>query len=236
MMAATTTLLNLSARITPRWRLAALLAGCGLLAGCSGLSNTVDAVSDTGSSLGSRFSTLFGGNSQAVGEPSAPQATTNSQLGCPPLSIRAGASTFTIGRPGKPAIGDDVSYQVTITRTARDCVLAEDTIGARIGVEGRIIVGPAGAPPVVDVPLRVAIVHETTSGTKSVFSKFYKVSVQMPPDGGNTTYSFVAEDINYPVPTAAQNSGYVYYIGFDPQGLRNSAPAPRTARRTKPTG
>lgn len=236
MMAATTTRLNSSARTSPRWCIAALLAGASLLGGCSGLSSTVDAVSDTGSSIGSRFSTLFGGNSQAAGEPSAPQATTNSQLSCPPLSIRSGASTFTIGRPGKPAVGDDVSYQVTITRTARDCVLAQDTIGARIGVEGRIIVGPAGAPPVVDVPLRVAIVHETTNGTKAVFSKFYKISVQMPSDGSNTSYSFVAEDIDYPVPTAAQNAGYVYYIGFDPQGLRNAAPAPRTARRAKPTG
>lgn len=216
-----------------RW--ASCLAAAAVVAGCSGITGAVESVSDTGSALGSRFSQLFGGKSQPVGEPSSAERTTNSELSCPPLSIRNGASTYTVGVPGKPAIGQDVRYQVTIINTARDCTLAGDIIGARIGVEGRIIVGPAGAPPTVDIPLRVAVVQETTQGTKAIFTKFYRTSVTMPADGSNTTYSFVAEDVDYPVPSANANQYYVYYIGFDPNGLKPE-PAARPGRRAKPSG
>ncbi len=216
-----------------RW--ASCLVAASLASGCSGISGAVDSVSDTGSAIGSRFSQLFGGKSQPVGEPSAPVATTNSALGCPPLSIRNGASTFTVGAPGKPAIGSDVRYQVTITNIARDCTLAGDIIGARIGIEGRIIVGPAGAPPTVDIPIRVAVVQETTQGTKAIFTKLYRASVTMPADGGNTTYSFVAEDVDYQVPSSSANQYYIYYVGFDANGLKPE-PAPRPGRRAKASG
>ena len=216
-----------------RWT--SCLVAAALVSGCSGITGAVDAVSDTGSAIGSRFSQLFGGKSQPVGEPSAPVQTTGSSLGCPPLSIRNGASTYTVGVPGKPAAGQDVRYQVTITNIARDCTLAGDVIGARIGVEGRVIVGPAGAPPTVDIPLRVAVVQETTQGTKAIFTKFYRISVTMPADGGNTTYSFVAEDVDYQAPSANANQSYIYYIGFDPNGIKPEA-APRVGRRAKPSG
>ena len=47
--------------------------------------------------------------------------------------------------PGKPAVGNDLRYQATITRTARDCTQNGGQITARIGIQGRVIAGPAGA-------------------------------------------------------------------------------------------
>ena len=112
---------------------------------------------DSGPSLGTRFSELFGSKSQAVGEP-APPAVDNEPT-CPPVSIRAGASTFAVGAPGKEAAGNDLRYQATITRTARDCSQNGGQITARIGILGRVIAGPAGSPATVEIPLRVAVVQ-----------------------------------------------------------------------------
>jgi hypothetical protein len=213
------------------------LAVCGLatalLSGCGG--GSMFGSSDGGSSLGSRFSQLFGSNSQAVGDPqpSAKQAAADTELTCPPVSIRAGASTLAVGLPNKPASGGDLRYQVTITRTARDCNLNAGQITARVGIEGRVIVGPAGAPPSVDVPLRVAVVQEGVQD-KIIFTKFYKTSVAMTSD--NAAYSFVAEDVVYPPPQGGAGDSYVFYIGFDPNGLKSQPPPPRAPKRAKPQG
>lgn len=197
----------------------------GLLAGCGG-GSMFGTSSGTGSSTSSRFSQLFGSNSQEVGTSSSPssQATENSGLTCPSVAIRFGASTLAVGAPGKPASGNDLRYQGTITRTARDCNLANNQITARIGIQGRVIVGPAGAPPTVDIPMRVAVVQEGAP-EKIIFTKAFRTSVAIPPDQLNTEFSVVAEDIVYPAPTAAANDAYVFYIGFDPAGLKPEAPA-----------
>ncbi|MCF2525176.1 hypothetical protein [Bradyrhizobium sp. G127] len=200
------------------------LSGCGggSMFGSSGGSSS-------GSSFGSRFSQLFGSKSQEASTASSPstQATENSDLTCPSVAIRFGASTLSVGLPGKPASGSDLRYQGTITRTARDCNLQGGQITARIGIVGRIIAGPAGAPPTVDVPMRVAVV-EDGAPEKVITTKAIRTTVTM--EGENTEFSLVAEDITYPTPTETANDKYVFYIGFDPAALK---PEPARGRKKK---
>ena len=192
----------------------AALSGCGggSMFGSSGGSSS-------GSSFGSRFSQLFGSKSQEASTASAPstQATENSDLTCPSVAIRFGASTLSVGLQGKPASGSDLRYQGTITRTARDCNLQGGQITARIGIMGRIIAGPAGAPPTVDVPMRVAVVQEGAP-EKVIVTKAFRTTVTM--EGENTEFSLVAEDVTYPTPTEAANDKYIFYVGFDPAALK----------------
>ena len=135
------------------------------------------------SSIGSKFSQLFGSKSQEATTSATPssQATENSDLSCPSVAIRFGASTLAVGTPGKPASGNDLRYQGSITRTARDCNLQGGQITARIGVMGRIITGPAGAPPTVDVPMRVALVQEGAP-EKVIVTKAFRTSVALEGD------------------------------------------------------
>jgi hypothetical protein len=179
-------------------------------------------------SITDRFKNLFGGSSEppATVEPGPPRATEADEQTCPDVSIRAGASTYAVGLPGKPATGNDLRFQATITRTARDCTLRGGEIIARIGIQGRVIAGPAGAPATVDVPLRVAVVHEGVS-PKTITTKVYQTSVAMSADG-NVPFSLVAEDVVYPAPPGASGDSYVFYIGFDPQALRSE---PRSRRK-----
>lgn len=199
----------------------------GALTGCGG-GSMFGSSSGTGtsSSAGSRFSQLFGSNSQeaTTTATASTQSTDNSDLTCPRVQIRFGASTLAVGLPGKPASGSDLRYQGTITRTARDCNLSNGKITARIGIQGRVIVGPAGAPPTVDVPIRVAVVQDGAP-EKIIFTKAYRTSVEIPPGELNADYSLVAEDMTYPAPSADANDSYIFYVGFDPAGLKPEAPS-----------
>ncbi len=132
-----------------RLRVALALAVAGALSGCGG-GSMFGASSDSSPSISDRFGQLFGSKSQAVGE--APPPAVDNELTCPSVSIRAGASTYAVAAPGKQAVGNDLRYQATITRTARDCNLNGGQITARIGIQGRVIAGPAGNPPTIEVP------------------------------------------------------------------------------------
>ncbi len=204
-------------------RSAALAAlACTVLAGCGG-GSAIFSSSPGSPGITSRFSQLFGSRSQEAGTPVAAQGQPQGELSCPGVSIRAGASTLRVGvQPGDVQSPTELRFQSTITRTARDCNLAAGQITARIGIEGRIIVGPAGAPPQVDIPLRVAVVLEAIQ-EKIVFTKAYRTTVAIPPGETSIPFSFVAEDIVYAVPPPSA-SEYVFYVGFDPAGLR---PEPR---------
>ena len=163
---------------------------------------------------------LFGGgSSEEKPAPAAPsEATSESDLTCPPITVRAGASTFKVGAPGKEAVGNDLRYQATISKTARECTINGGEITAKIGIQGRVIAGPAGAPPSVQVPLRVAVVQAGV-GEKVIATKAYQTTVAMTEDS-SVPFVLVAEDLVYPAPKGAVADSYVFYVGFDPQALK----------------
>lgn len=216
------------ARVLPSLMLLAVagvtLAGCGggsLFGGGSPSSGSSPSVTD-------RFTQLFSGKSTEVGAPQSPQADANS-LTCPSVAIRPGASTYSVANPGKEAIGNDLKFQATITRTARDCNLVNGQVTVRVGIQGRIIVGPAGAPESIDVPLRVAVVQEGVN-PKTITTKVFQTNVQL--NGQDSVpYSLVGEDIVYPAPSPDANDSYVFYIGFDPQALKPEPRAPKAHKK-----
>jgi hypothetical protein len=205
----------------------ALAVAGALLSGCGG-GSMFGASSDSSPSISDRFGQLFGSKSQAVGE-KAPDPAAN-ELACPPVSIRAGASTYAVGLPDKPATGSDLRYQATITRTARDCTQVGDQISARIGIQGRVITGPAGNPPTVEIPLRVAVVQGGIN-EKTIATKVYRTMVSLS-EAGNVSFSLVGEDLLYPIPPRAVGDSYIFYIGFDPQAL-TPEPKPKAAKKKK---
>jgi hypothetical protein len=195
----------------------------------AGLAGGLLAAPASAQSLSDRFKSLFGGKSD---EPAAAPVTPESQdigdLTCPPVSIRAGASTYAVGAPGKEPVGNDLRFQATISKTARECSYNAGVITARIGIQGRVIAGPAGAPNSVQVPLRVAVVQGGVS-EKTIATKVYQTTVNMT-ESGSEPFTLVAEDLAYPAPSGAVGDSYVFYIGFDPQALK---PEPKQRPKKK---
>lgn len=181
-------------------------------------------------SLTDRFKSLFGGKSdepaQSKPAPAPGQSAADDDIDCPQVTVRAGASTYGVGATGKPAVGNDVRFQASITKMARECVRNGSEIVARVGIQGRVIAGPAGAPNTVEVPLRVAVVQGGV-GEKVIASKAYRTTVEMS-EGGSVPFTFVAEDLSYPVPSAAVADSYIFYVGFDPQAL---SPEPKARKK-----
>lgn len=147
----------------------------------------------------------------------------DTQYDCPEVKIRYGASTLMIG--DKPGQGEpnplDVKYQGSITRTARECHLAGNIMTMKVGVEGRIITGPAGKPGTVDVPLRIVVVQEGVGNMKPIVSKFAREPVTINNAVGRVTFTHIEPDISFPLPTPVTDiSQYMVYVGFDPLGAQ----------------
>jgi hypothetical protein len=202
-----------------RCRRIALLAAIAFATGYG-----VFAAPASSQSLGDRFKSLFGVRPEQPADAPGDEP----DLTCPPVSIRAGASTYAVAAPGKQPVGNDIRFQATITRTARDCTKNGDQITARVGIQGRVIAGPAGAPASVEIPLRVAVVQGGVQ-EKTIATKVYRTTVSMSEDG-SVPFALVAEDMVYPVPLGAAGDSYIFYIGFDPQALKPE-PKPKAARK-----
>jgi hypothetical protein len=199
--------------------IAAIVISCLALGGCGS--------SGVSSGMGSLFSSspldFFHDSSKvATGNPasgaSAPAVDPN--LDCPEVTVRTGAATLLIG--GKPGTGEpnpmDVRYQGSITRTARECHVNAGIFTIKVGIEGRVITGPAGGPGTVDVPLRIAVVQEGVN-PKTIVSKFARETVTIAEGAGRATFTHIDPDISFPVPRpASAMSSYVVYVGFDPLG------------------
>ena len=77
---------------------------------------------------------------------------------CPRVDVTEGGAalrTYAGGRTGSP---EALRSQLTISNVARECIGRPDgTIVVKVGVEGRALIGPAGAPGRFDAPIHVVV-------------------------------------------------------------------------------
>jgi hypothetical protein len=185
-----------------------------LLLGCSFGATSKDAA-DT--STGNRLTNPFSSSPPApAGKPDFNPAD------CPDIEIRTGAGTLTVGNTPQTS-ATDVRYQLTFGQLARQCIAVGSSLTIKVGVQGRVILGPAGSPGGVEVPLRYAIVSEGAA-PKTIFTKFKRLPVDVPPDRSNLAFSDI-DDMTIPFPTASELSTYVVYVGFDSMGDAPEKPA-----------
>ncbi len=152
---------------------------------------------------------------------------------CPDMQIRSGASTLIVSsKPGEGTPSPlDVRYQGTIVRLARECRLNAGLLTIKVGIEGRIVTGPAGVPGTVNVPLRIAVVEDAVR-PKTIVSRLANIPVTVNSAVDSVTFTHVDPDVAFPAPNPlSQVDLYVIYVGFDPMaGQQQKAPTRR--RRT----
>jgi hypothetical protein len=204
-------------------RLAALFGAVAVVAGCSGGSLP----SLTGS-MPNWFSRS--GNAATEAQASVPGRVLEDD--CPSVDIRSGASTLAVGANPKEPTATELRYQLTFLEMARQCFLDGGTVRMRVGVQGRGIVGPAGAPPQVNAPIRYAVVQEGVH-PKTIVTKFRRVPVTLDPVN-STTFVDIEEDLSFPMPPQADLQKYVVYVGFDEAGDRGQPQAKKRAPAKAP--
>ena len=146
--------------------------------------------------------------------------TQQANVDCPLIDIRQGAGTLTIPLPPPDGSNDAMSlkYQGTFTRAARDCKVVNGQLVMKIGVQGRVIVGPAGGPGQIEVPLRLAVVDQTPAGSKTILTKLVLIPVMVTSDDAGALFTHIEDNFAFPLPSSAELDNYLVYIGFDPIG------------------
>jgi hypothetical protein len=171
--------------------------------------------------------------SKPAGDAPATAAVASPEFECPSIAIRRGASTLALSaNPAEPS-ALNLRYQVGFGDTARECRLAPgNVVVMRVGVEGRVILGPAGAPGHIDVPLRIAVVQEGVA-PKTILTKLHRVPVTIPPGSTNVPFTHIEEDLTFTLPKGNEIDSYIVYVGFDPIGAhemdRRRSPRPTRA-------
>jgi hypothetical protein len=219
-----------------------LVAAALGLGACSSVSNLLDsssadkpqsagapAASPSSSSTGLLSGIGVGSPTPASGE----AALKPEDYPCPEVTVRPGAGTLLLG--SKSSVGEigamDLRYQGTLVKFARECMPRAGIMTMKIGIEGRIITGPAGGPGTVEVPLRLAVVQEGPD-PKTVVSKLARIPVTVGEATPNVDFTHVDQDVAFPIPRPMTALGsYIVYVGFDPAAATPQKPPPRKRKR-----
>jgi hypothetical protein len=180
---------------------------------------TATASAPTSTSFTSRVKGWFTGDSgqPLAAAPSQTQASTD--FDCPTVDFRQGAATLTVNDSKAENAALSLKYQASFVKTARECDVHGDMVTIRVGVQGRVVVGPAGAPGTVTVPLRYALVREGIE-PRTLWTKLFAIPVTLSGSQLNVPFTHVEEEMTVPVPSRGELAAYIIYIGFDPDGLK----------------
>lgn len=204
------------ARLAARIALPALafaLAACGTV-------NPDDPNRPTANTKGLGAQLLLGNTNPT---PMTPPEDLALKRACPPVEVLEGAAAFRVTDP--PNVSDPfaVRYQASLAESARECSSLGVEAAIRVGIVGRVIIGPKGAPGSFRVPLRIAVLDETS---KPVFSQVRLVEVAVPAGETKADFTHIEDGISVPVP-ANRFKDWRIVIGYDTV----APPEPRSARR-----
>jgi hypothetical protein len=149
------------------------------------------------------------------------------ELDCPPVEIDEGGASARIGGTDNAS----VRYQFDIGQTARECApVTNNQFTLKVGVSGRLVIGPAGKPGAYSVPLRVVVRDEVLK--KDAFSKVYKIEADAS-SGDGAPFTFVTEPIPLPMTRTDLADDYTLTVGFDSGKGEPPLPKPHKPRPAK---
>jgi len=194
-------------------------------------SSPAPADSSGGSSFTQRIKNMFSSGSSSGQEKVAATAPSgpDPNLDCPSVTVRSGAATLAVNAPGADPSPTNLRFQASIAQTARECAVNAGNMTMKVGIQGRVILGPDGAPGKVEVPMRLALVREGIE-PRTIWTKLYRVQVMVPSGESNVAFVQVEEGMTFPVPNRTDLEAYVVYVGFDPSAL---APPEKPRRPSK---
>src|SRR5262249_25376909 len=207
---------------------AGLIVSAAMLSGCSLASS--GGSSDSSPSFATPVAKFFSGATPGGTPPHSPPPSAP-DVECPGGDIRTRASTMNIAAKAADATAGDLRYQLSFGQTARECAVQGATLIIKVGVQGRVILGPMGSPGQVEVPLRYAVVREGPQ-PKTVVTKFKRIAVTIAPGQTHVQFVDIEEGLTFPMPPKSELAAYVVYVGFDEIGDKNERKPPKTARKT----
>lgn len=188
-------------------------AACvAVLSGCMG--------DDTTGSIGN----LVAFNST---KPPADPAPVALQVECPTVEVQDGAGTVRTFA-GHDQSSASVRYQFGISETARECDVVNGQVGIKVGVSGRLLIGPAGQPGTYAVALRIAVKRDGADGVAA--TKVYPVTATIPAGETGADFTVVSDQLFVPYTREEAAADYTILVGFDEKA---AVAKPHAAARKK---
>ena len=177
--------------------LAALLA----LSACSSVSGG-----------GGPLAGIFGGGAAEPqpGEATSFEAFVGAEVApCPRPEVIQGNAAERVYRGGRTGSNQDLRYQIGVVDLARECAVTPDGQNAiKVGVRGRVLIGPAGGPGTFTAPVRIVV--RTTS---TVFEdRSRRVAVTVPAGQTQADFTLVEENLRLPL---AVGDNFLIEVGID---------------------
>lgn len=127
---------------------------------------------------------------------------------CPPIKVRLGGEALFFYGKGKVGDPHALNYQAVLDRQSRNCVASNGLITVKMGVVGRVLLGPAGSQTKVDVPIRFAVERDGVP----MYSERYEIPTAIDPSSQSGEFVKVIENVAIPY-TGGEN--ITIWVGFD---------------------
>ena len=183
-----------------------------LAAGCSSVSGFNE----------NTFGNLLAYNSVNA-PPVAPLRDDETKVNCPIVDVAEGGAALRVGGQANSS----VRYQYSMGDLARDCKVENGQIVMTVGVEGKVLLGPAGGPSSYTVPVKVSVRREADE--KIIETKIYRVAASIPAGSAQTAFSIVTDPIRVPYLGEDAFDDYQIFVAFD--GAATRLPPPKKRRR-----
>ncbi len=167
------------------------------------------------------------GNLLAFNKPSAPPLSADGKpivnVDCPEVLVSDVGGTSRVFA-GSDQSSNGVRYQFGIRETARECSAENGQIALKVGVSGRLLIGPAGQPGTYSVPLKIAVKREGTEGYAA--TKIYQVNASVPAGETGADFTVVSDLLFVPLIHEEAKQDYTIEVAFDTKAGR-AAPVAR---------
>lgn len=156
---------------------------------------------------------LFGfGKSKDEAPKPAPAPRNKEPMFCPSITVQPGTAALTQYERGGEGSPLAVRYQANFSQFARECVDLGAEVGVRLGIAGRALVGPKGAPgQKIDVPIRFVVLDDKN---KLVLSRVTRLQVVIPEGQTGITFTHVEDIGSLPFPGTSFRK-WEFRVGFE---------------------
>jgi hypothetical protein len=127
---------------------------------------------------------------------------------CPPIKVRPGGEALFSYGSGRVGEARDLRFQAVIDKQSRNCVVSNGKITVRMGVVGRLLLGPKGDISSTTLPLRFAVERDGVA----LFSEKYDIPVSITPPNQSEEFVKVVENVDIPYLGGEQ---ITIWVGFD---------------------
>ena len=129
---------------------------------------------------------------------------------CPPIKVRLGGEAIFSYANNRVSDAQALKYQAVIDGQSRNCVVSNGLITVKMGVVGRLILGPSNTRNSETLPVRFVVERNEVA----VFSQLYEIPLTVTPPDRSTEFVKVVENVAIPY---LGGENIVIWVGFDPR-------------------